>query len=186
MPRKDYKWGGVKTACGAGFKTLRMILEPKMEAKIGKLLDSVGNFFTGADQIPWCDGDIVAVSAFPTLNSIWVSDFVLSLFFFLGIEFRLDFGFFCGFFFFFLVFFFLDVVFLNEFELPISIPCNQKHRFLFIFILLLLFLVDLEFSVFKYEPCCITITFVQVGYIFELRDVWFMGKYSKRSEILEC
>ncbi|KAL6341847.1 hypothetical protein AAG906_038092 [Vitis piasezkii] len=37
-----------------------MILEPKMEAKIGKLLDSVGNFFTGADQIPWCDGDIVA------------------------------------------------------------------------------------------------------------------------------
>ncbi|KAJ9699183.1 hypothetical protein PVL29_007999 [Vitis rotundifolia] len=31
-----------------------------MEAKIGKLLDSVGNFFTGADQIPWCDTDIVA------------------------------------------------------------------------------------------------------------------------------
>lgn len=76
-----------------------------MEAKIGKLLDSVGNFFTGADQIPWCDGDIVAVSAFPTLNSIWVSDFVLSLFFFLGIEFRLDFGFFCGFFFSFFWFF---------------------------------------------------------------------------------
>uniref|UniRef100_A0A5B6YWD7 Mitochondrial fission 1 protein n=1 Tax=Davidia involucrata TaxID=16924 RepID=A0A5B6YWD7_DAVIN len=31
-----------------------------MEAKIGKFFDSVGNFFTGGDQIPWCDGDIVA------------------------------------------------------------------------------------------------------------------------------
>ncbi|KAA8549850.1 hypothetical protein F0562_001534 [Nyssa sinensis] len=31
-----------------------------MEAKIGKFFDSVGNFFTGGDQIPWCDSDIVA------------------------------------------------------------------------------------------------------------------------------
>uniref|UniRef100_A0A2P2K707 Fission 1 protein n=1 Tax=Rhizophora mucronata TaxID=61149 RepID=A0A2P2K707_RHIMU len=31
-----------------------------MEAKIGKFLESVTNFFTGADQIPWCDRDIVA------------------------------------------------------------------------------------------------------------------------------
>ncbi|KAL7113509.1 hypothetical protein ACP275_04G065500 [Erythranthe tilingii] len=31
----------------------------KMEAKIGELFDSVGNFFTGGDQIPWCDSDIV-------------------------------------------------------------------------------------------------------------------------------
>ncbi|XP_059665368.1 mitochondrial fission 1 protein A [Cornus florida] len=31
-----------------------------MEAKIGQFFDSVGNFFTGGDQIPWCDADIVA------------------------------------------------------------------------------------------------------------------------------
>ncbi|KAJ9172247.1 hypothetical protein P3X46_015508 [Hevea brasiliensis] len=31
-----------------------------MEAKIGKFFESVSNFFTGADQIPWCDRDIVA------------------------------------------------------------------------------------------------------------------------------
>uniref|UniRef100_A0A2P2K6X4 Uncharacterized protein n=1 Tax=Rhizophora mucronata TaxID=61149 RepID=A0A2P2K6X4_RHIMU len=35
-----------------------------MEAKIGKFLESVTNFFTGADQIPWCDRDIVAVSSY--------------------------------------------------------------------------------------------------------------------------
>ncbi|PKI77177.1 mitochondrial fission 1 protein A-like [Punica granatum] len=31
-----------------------------MDAKIGKFFDSVSTFFTGADQIPWCDRDIVA------------------------------------------------------------------------------------------------------------------------------
>ncbi|PSR90148.1 Mitochondrial fission 1 protein like [Actinidia chinensis var. chinensis] len=31
-----------------------------MEAKIGKFFETVGNFFTGGDQIPLCDGDIVA------------------------------------------------------------------------------------------------------------------------------
>ncbi|GAB2229230.1 hypothetical protein Droror1_Dr00023368 [Drosera rotundifolia] len=31
-----------------------------MDAKIGKFFDSVGNFFTGGDQIPWCDRDIIA------------------------------------------------------------------------------------------------------------------------------
>uniref|UniRef100_A0A5B6YW61 Mitochondrial fission 1 protein n=1 Tax=Davidia involucrata TaxID=16924 RepID=A0A5B6YW61_DAVIN len=31
-----------------------------MEAKIGNFFESVGNFFTGGDQIPWCDIDIVA------------------------------------------------------------------------------------------------------------------------------
>ncbi|KAL0294799.1 UNVERIFIED_CONTAM: Mitochondrial fission 1 protein A [Sesamum radiatum] len=31
-----------------------------MEAKFGKFFESVGNFFTGGDQIPWCDSDIVA------------------------------------------------------------------------------------------------------------------------------
>ncbi|XP_031121807.1 mitochondrial fission 1 protein A-like [Ipomoea triloba] len=31
-----------------------------MEAKINKFFDSVGNFFSGGDQIPWCDADIVA------------------------------------------------------------------------------------------------------------------------------
>ncbi|KAK4760527.1 hypothetical protein SAY87_005420 [Trapa incisa] len=30
-----------------------------MEAKIGKFFDSFSNFFTGADQIPWCDRDVV-------------------------------------------------------------------------------------------------------------------------------
>lgn len=33
-----------------------------MDKKIGKFFDSVGSFFTGADVIPWCDSDIVAVS----------------------------------------------------------------------------------------------------------------------------
>ncbi|KAL0459138.1 UNVERIFIED_CONTAM: Mitochondrial fission 1 protein A [Sesamum latifolium] len=31
-----------------------------MDAKFGKFFESVGNFFTGGDQIPWCDSDIVA------------------------------------------------------------------------------------------------------------------------------
>ncbi|KAI5673771.1 hypothetical protein M9H77_14135 [Catharanthus roseus] len=31
-----------------------------MEGKIGKFFDSVGNFFSGGDHIPWCDSDIVA------------------------------------------------------------------------------------------------------------------------------
>ncbi|CAA0833499.1 Mitochondrial fission 1 protein A [Striga hermonthica] len=32
----------------------------KMEAKLGKFFDKVGNFFSGTDQIPWCDLDVVA------------------------------------------------------------------------------------------------------------------------------
>uniref|UniRef100_A0A6N2L4M6 Mitochondrial fission 1 protein n=1 Tax=Salix viminalis TaxID=40686 RepID=A0A6N2L4M6_SALVM len=31
----------------------------RMEAKLGKVIESITNFFTGADQIPWCDRDIV-------------------------------------------------------------------------------------------------------------------------------
>ncbi|XP_043705996.1 mitochondrial fission 1 protein A-like [Telopea speciosissima] len=31
-----------------------------MEAKVGKFFDSVGAFFSGGDQIPWCDRDIIA------------------------------------------------------------------------------------------------------------------------------
>ncbi|KAK4725740.1 hypothetical protein R3W88_030657 [Solanum pinnatisectum] len=31
-----------------------------MDAKIGKFFDSIGDFFTGGDQIPWCDSDIIA------------------------------------------------------------------------------------------------------------------------------
>ncbi|KAM0889772.1 hypothetical protein ACQ4PT_027492 [Festuca glaucescens] len=31
-----------------------------MEAKMSKFFDSVGNFFTGGDNIPWCDRDIIA------------------------------------------------------------------------------------------------------------------------------
>ncbi|KAK3405407.1 mitochondrial fission 1 protein A [Eucalyptus grandis] len=30
-----------------------------MEAKIGRFFDSVGGFFKGEDQIPWCDRDII-------------------------------------------------------------------------------------------------------------------------------
>jgi hypothetical protein len=28
----------------------------------GRFFESVGNFFTGGDNIPWCDRDIIAVS----------------------------------------------------------------------------------------------------------------------------
>ncbi|MCD9559101.1 Mitochondrial fission 1 protein A [Datura stramonium] len=31
-----------------------------MDVKIGKFFESIGDFFTGGDQIPWCDSDIVA------------------------------------------------------------------------------------------------------------------------------
>ncbi|KAM5584708.1 mitochondrial fission 1 protein A-like [Rosa sericea] len=31
-----------------------------MEANIGKFFESVGNFFTGGEQIPWCERDIIA------------------------------------------------------------------------------------------------------------------------------
>ncbi|OMO55967.1 Tetratricopeptide-like helical [Corchorus olitorius] len=31
-----------------------------MDAKIGKFFESVGSFFSGGDQIPWCDRDIIA------------------------------------------------------------------------------------------------------------------------------
>ncbi|KAF8396231.1 hypothetical protein HHK36_017845 [Tetracentron sinense] len=34
-----------------------------MEAKIGKFFDSVGSFFRGGDQIPWCDRDIIAANS---------------------------------------------------------------------------------------------------------------------------
>ncbi|XP_073027478.1 mitochondrial fission 1 protein A-like [Primulina eburnea] len=30
-----------------------------MEAKFGKFIDSVGNFFTGGDHLPWCDPDVI-------------------------------------------------------------------------------------------------------------------------------
>jgi hypothetical protein len=32
-----------------------------MEAKMGRFFESVGNFFTGGDNIPWCDRDLIAV-----------------------------------------------------------------------------------------------------------------------------
>ncbi|KAI8527084.1 hypothetical protein RHMOL_Rhmol12G0048300 [Rhododendron molle] len=34
-----------------------------MEAKIGKFFESVGNFLTGGDHIPWSDGDIVVIGS---------------------------------------------------------------------------------------------------------------------------
>ncbi|XP_051134091.1 mitochondrial fission 1 protein A [Andrographis paniculata] len=30
-----------------------------MDAKMGKFFDSVASFFTGGDQMPWCDSDVV-------------------------------------------------------------------------------------------------------------------------------
>ncbi|XLT02641.1 hypothetical protein HN51_051992 [Arachis hypogaea] len=33
----------------------------KLEAKLGMIVDSVGNFFSGKDQLLWCDPDIVAI-----------------------------------------------------------------------------------------------------------------------------
>ncbi|RVW35953.1 Mitochondrial fission 1 protein A [Vitis vinifera] len=33
-----------------------------MEAKMGKFFESVGAFFGGGDQIPWCDRDVIAVA----------------------------------------------------------------------------------------------------------------------------
>ncbi|KAK7276694.1 hypothetical protein RIF29_17838 [Crotalaria pallida] len=32
----------------------------KLEAKLGMIVDSVGNFFSGKDSLPYCDPDIVA------------------------------------------------------------------------------------------------------------------------------
>ncbi|KAI4308167.1 hypothetical protein L6164_031269 [Bauhinia variegata] len=32
----------------------------KLEAKLGMIFDSVGNFFSGKDHLPWCDRDIIA------------------------------------------------------------------------------------------------------------------------------
>ncbi|KAK7300224.1 hypothetical protein RJT34_11064 [Clitoria ternatea] len=32
----------------------------KLEAKLGMIVDSVGNFFSGKDHLPYCDPDIVA------------------------------------------------------------------------------------------------------------------------------
>ncbi|CAB4278283.1 unnamed protein product [Prunus armeniaca] len=31
-----------------------------MAANVGKFFESVGNFFSGGDQIPWCDRDVIA------------------------------------------------------------------------------------------------------------------------------
>lgn len=57
-----------------------------MDKKIGKFFDSVGSFFSGGDEIPWCDHDIVAVSiaitlfAFvPVLNLAWVTGIYVNL-----------------------------------------------------------------------------------------------------------
>ncbi|XP_004493417.1 mitochondrial fission 1 protein A [Cicer arietinum] len=30
-----------------------------MDANIGSFFESIGNFFTGGDQIPWCDRDVI-------------------------------------------------------------------------------------------------------------------------------
>jgi len=33
-----------------------------LAVKMGRFFESVGNFFTGGDNIPWCDRNIIAVS----------------------------------------------------------------------------------------------------------------------------
>lgn len=43
-----------------------------MEAKMERFFESVGNFFTGGDNIPWCDRDLIAVSALGTFPSVAV------------------------------------------------------------------------------------------------------------------
>lgn len=43
--------------------SIRINLRDLMEAKIGQFFDSIGSFFKGDDQIPWCDQDIIIVSA---------------------------------------------------------------------------------------------------------------------------
>ena len=36
-----------------------------MDAKIGRFFDAVGSFFSGGENIPWCDRDVIAVRAEP-------------------------------------------------------------------------------------------------------------------------
>ena len=40
-----------------------------MDKKIGRFFDSVGSFFSGADVIPWCDRDIIAVRSLSSFLS---------------------------------------------------------------------------------------------------------------------
>jgi len=68
--------GGVCLGCVASSSTPPSLLKRKsgMEAptllplllllavKMGRFLESLGNFFTGGDNIPWRDRDIIAVS----------------------------------------------------------------------------------------------------------------------------
>ncbi|GAB4855996.1 Mitochondrial fission 1 protein A [Ancistrocladus abbreviatus] len=42
------------------YPPLSLLLVSRTEAKMAKFFESVGNFFTGDDQIPWCDRDIIA------------------------------------------------------------------------------------------------------------------------------
>ena len=37
-----------------------------------RFFESVGNFFSGGDHIPWCDRDLIAVSALGTFPSVAV------------------------------------------------------------------------------------------------------------------
>ena len=36
-----------------------------MDAKIGRFFDAVGSFFSGGENIPWCDRDVIAVRGEP-------------------------------------------------------------------------------------------------------------------------
>lgn len=56
-----------------------------MDAKFGSLFESIGNFFTGGEQIPWCDRDVIAVTRihFPFLSPINLKSKLSFLFFFI-------------------------------------------------------------------------------------------------------
>jgi hypothetical protein len=46
----------------AKLRVLNFCNQKAMEATIGKFFESIGSFFSGGDQIPWCDRDIIVVS----------------------------------------------------------------------------------------------------------------------------
>ncbi|AQK93178.1 Mitochondrial fission 1 protein A [Zea mays] len=41
-----------------------------MEAKMGRFFESVSNFFTGGDHIPWCDRDLIAGCEGELVNAV--------------------------------------------------------------------------------------------------------------------
>ena len=107
-------------------------------------------------------------------------------FFFPGIGFRLNFvssvDFMFG------IFFFLWILrtWPNA-RITYSDSCQPQESFYFIFTLLCFFLVDLGFSSFKYEPCCVPITFLPNWVHFRAGGRLVYGIILERTRaILEC